>query len=95
MARCATILAAPPHPLNAMVLILKPNVGLIVVMSSPFNRLTMVVFPALSSPLRDKARAHAETSPRGSLGLPLCRTHLHHKYTHLFFFLLDLLYDRE
>jgi hypothetical protein len=30
---------------------LKPSVGLIVVMSSPFSRFTIVVLPALSSPL--------------------------------------------
>jgi len=35
-----------------MVLMLKPSVGLIVVMSSLFKRLTMVVFPALSKPLK-------------------------------------------
>ena len=38
------------HPLNDIVLMLKPRVGLIVVMSSPFKRLTIVVFPALSKP---------------------------------------------
>ena len=40
-----------------MVLMLKPNVGLTVLMSSPLMRFTMVVLPALSSPLQDsKAR---------------------------------------
>lgn len=34
-----------------MVLMLKPRVGLIVEVSSPFIRLTMVVLPALSRPL--------------------------------------------
>jgi hypothetical protein len=40
------------HPLKVMDLMLNPSVGLIVVMSSPFNRLTMVVLPALSRPLQ-------------------------------------------
>lgn len=34
-----------------MVLMLKPKVGLIVVISSLFRRLTIVVLPALSKPL--------------------------------------------
>ncbi len=38
-------------PLWIMVLMLKPRVGLISEVSSPLMRLTMVVFPALSSPL--------------------------------------------
>lgn len=42
----------PTHPLYSVVLMLKPSVGLIVVMSSPTSRLTMVVFPALSKPLQ-------------------------------------------
>ena len=41
-----------PHPLNCMVLMLKPKVGLMVVMSSLFKRLTIVVLPALSKPLQ-------------------------------------------
>ena len=45
------------HPLCSMVLMLKPNVGLTVLMSSPLIRFTMVVLPALSSPLQaSKAR---------------------------------------
>lgn len=47
---CCTVFAA--HPLNVMVLMLKPSVGLMVVMSSPLSFLTMVVLPALSRPLR-------------------------------------------
>lgn len=35
-----------------MDLILNPSVGLMVEMSSPFILLTIVVFPALSSPLQ-------------------------------------------
>jgi hypothetical protein len=35
-----------------MVLMLKPSVGLMVLISSPFSRFTTVVLPALSSPLR-------------------------------------------
>ena len=35
-----------------MVFMLKPSVGLMVVVSSPLMRFTMVVLPALSSPLR-------------------------------------------
>lgn len=40
-----------PHPRNSIVLMLNPSVGLIVVMSSPLSRFTIVVFPALSRPL--------------------------------------------
>lgn len=36
-----------------MVLILNPRVGAIVEISSPLNFLTIVVFPALSSPLHN------------------------------------------
>lgn len=43
------------HPLNCMVLMLKPRVGLMVVMSSPLMRLTIVVLPALSRPLFQQA----------------------------------------
>jgi hypothetical protein len=39
-----------------MVLMLKPNVGLMVVISSPLIRLTIVVFPALSSPLQQTSK---------------------------------------
>jgi hypothetical protein len=42
--------------LNVIVLMLKPSVGLMVLMSSPFSRFTTVVLPALSSPLRRAAR---------------------------------------
>ena len=38
------------YPRKLMVLMLKPSVGDIVLMSSPFTRFTMVVFPALSRP---------------------------------------------
>ena len=41
----------PRYPLCSAVLILKPRVGAISLISSPMNFLTMVVFPALSSPL--------------------------------------------
>lgn len=40
------------YPLNCMVLMLNPKVGLIVVMSSLFKRFTIVVLPALSKPLQ-------------------------------------------
>jgi hypothetical protein len=40
------------YPLNVIDLMLNPSVGLTVVMSSPFRRFTMVVLPALSSPLQ-------------------------------------------
>ena len=40
------------YPLCSAVLILKPRVGAISLISSPMNFLTIVVFPALSSPLR-------------------------------------------
>ena len=40
------------HLLNCMVFMLKPSVGLMVDVSSPLMRFTMVVFPALSRPLR-------------------------------------------
>lgn len=43
--------ARTAHPRNSIVLMLKPSVGLIVEMSSPLSRLTMVVLPALSRPL--------------------------------------------
>ena len=39
------------HSLYSTVFMLKPNVGEIVLMSSPMNLFSMVVFPALSSPL--------------------------------------------
>lgn len=42
------------YPLNVMVLMLNPNVGLMVVMSSPLSRFTSVVFPALSRPLQEQ-----------------------------------------
>lgn len=39
------------YPLCSSVLMLKPSVGEMVLMSSPLNFLRMVVFPALSRPL--------------------------------------------
>lgn len=48
-----------------MVLMLKPSVGLMVVMSSPLMRRTMVVLPALSRPLqqhREDTAAHSTFS---------------------------------
>ena len=39
------------YPLCSTVLILKPNVGEMVLISSPMNFFKMVVFPALSRPL--------------------------------------------
>ena len=42
---------------------LNPSVGLMVLMSSPLMRFTIVVFPALSSPLR----------ARGSSDMPAAR----------------------
>lgn len=42
-----------PHPLCSRVLMLKPNVGEMVLTSSPLNFLRIVVFPALSSPLHE------------------------------------------
>lgn len=41
----------PAYPLYCSVLMLNPSVGLMVVMSSPFSRFTIVVLPALSRPL--------------------------------------------
>ena len=46
-------------PLYSIVLMLNPSVGLTVLMSSPMNRFTMVVLPALSSPLLEPARSAA------------------------------------
>ena len=46
------------YPLKLKVLMLKPRVGLTVVMSSPFKHLTMVVLPALSRPLRVAVCTH-------------------------------------
>ena len=40
------------HPMKSIVLIMNPRVGLTVVTSSFIIRLTMVVLPALSRPLR-------------------------------------------
>ncbi len=51
---CSTLiscLSSHAHPLCSAVFILKPNVGEIVVISSPVNFLRIVVLPALSSPL--------------------------------------------
>jgi hypothetical protein len=45
--RCTTA-----HPANSRVLMLKPRVGDTVLASSPLMRFTIVVLPALSSPLR-------------------------------------------
>lgn len=42
---------------------LNPRVGLTVMISSPFNFFTIVVFPALSRPLKISGRAPAEQSP--------------------------------
>ena len=39
------------HPLNSIVLMLNPSVGLTVLVSSPLMCFTMVVLPALSRPL--------------------------------------------
>ena len=44
------------YPLCSSVLILKPRVGDIVVMSSPLNFFRIVVFPALSRPLNNKKK---------------------------------------
>ena len=54
------------HLLYCMVLILKPSVGLMVDVSSPFMRFTMVVLPALSRPL-DGTRRTCETDQRRPL----------------------------
>jgi hypothetical protein len=43
--------AAKIYPLCSKVLILNPNVGDIVFISSPLNFFNIVVFPALSNPL--------------------------------------------
>ncbi len=48
----AGALRAGARLLNCMVLMLKPSVGLMVVVSSPLMRFTTVVLPALSRPLR-------------------------------------------
>jgi len=48
----AGALQAGARLLNCMVLMLKPSVGLMVVVSSPLMRFTTVVLPALSRPLR-------------------------------------------
>jgi hypothetical protein len=45
------------YPSNSSVLMLKPRVGLISLMSSPLNFLTQVVFPALSSPLFEPSKS--------------------------------------
>ncbi len=45
-----------PYLLYCMVLMLKPSVGLMVDVSSPFMRFTMVVLPALSRPLHGTRR---------------------------------------
>lgn len=72
--------AAPPtpHPLNSMVVMLNPSVGLMVLMSSPFRRLTMVVLPALSRPLEDGGGGQGW--PEGSVaGDDASQQHQHHQ----------------
>ena len=68
-----------------MVLMLNPSVGEMVLMSSLFSRLTIVVFPALSSPLsvdaikdvRSKgAAADTVRGPGGHLARPAGRPYL-------------------
>lgn len=62
------------HPLNCMVLMLKPSVGLMVVMSSPLILRTMVVLPALSRPLQHKPNNQQRGMRRcKSAGRPPCR----------------------
>ena len=69
----------PTHPLCSRDLMLKPSVGMIVLMSSPLNFLKMVVFPALSSPLfitqakeerrkEERGGREAEEGGRGEAG---------------------------
>lgn len=54
-----------------MVFMLNPSVGLMVVMSSPFRRFTIVVFPALSRPLS----AHAVRCPHVLVHVLACGMH--------------------
>ena len=49
--RVCVYIGLSTHPLCSTVLMLKPKVGEMVVMSSPKNFFTIVVFPALSRPL--------------------------------------------
>ena len=49
------------YPLCSTVLMLKPNVGEMVLMSSPMNFFSIVVLPALSKPLDGSCQGHASS----------------------------------
>jgi hypothetical protein len=80
---------------------LKPSVGLMVVMSSPLMRRTTVVLPALSRPLHVcgwKGTAAMRVGGAVCVCVPrleLLLGGLHHEQTHLLLLLLDLLDDGE
>ena len=81
------------HPLNCIVLMLKPKVGLIVVMSSLFRRLTIVVLPALSKPLNvfiACVTCDQQQAPNGPAAV-----YLHHEQPHFFLFLFHFLDDSQ
>ena len=64
---------------------LKPSVGLILLMSSPFNFLRIVVFPALSSPLWRSAAA----------SVSVVDSNVQEQQAHLFLLLPVLANDRQ
>ncbi len=66
------------HPRYSSVWMLKPSVGLMEWMSSPMNFFRMVVFPALSKPLRQReggeegARVHGKRGENAPAGTAAC-----------------------
>lgn len=79
-----------------MVLMLKPRVGLMTLVSSPLIFITIVVFPELSSPLQQQwdritntnFRVSKKKREKNKKGLERKRD-LHHKNSHFFLFSLD------
>jgi len=82
---------------------LNPSVGLMVVMSSPFSLLTIVVLPALSRPLQEKDSKNGAGCSDRLLNLavsrstqarsaPTTRYYLHHEQPHLLLLGFDLLH---
>lgn len=82
----ASVVRESTYFLCSNVLMLNPSVGDIVLMSSPLNRLRIVVFPALSSPLRHLRDGECCEINRSVV--------LQHEKTHFFLFLSHFLQNR-
>lgn len=87
-----------------IVLMLKPRVGLMTLVSSPLIFSTIVVFPELSSPLRFPEKEKEKESEKTRQSLTSERVEreekggngsIHHEDSHFLLFSLDLPYNAE